>query len=293
MTLLELVAERIVVLDGAMGTELQARGLPPGESGDWWSVAHPDRVKPVHQAYLDAGSDAVTTNSFGANVWVLDRYGYADRVEAVNRAAARLASEVIGPDRFVLGDIGPSGVLVEPLGPASVEQLRHEFGRQAAALIDGGAHGLIVETMSDLQEASVAVAAARAAGGTCVIGSMTFSPLPNGRLRTMMGIAPETAARELRAAGADIVGVNCGAHMSFDACAEAVRLMRGACDAPILVMPNAGAPRVEGGRAIYDLSPAQFAEGMRVVIEAGAALVGGCCGTTPAHIAALRRSLGV
>lgn len=292
MTLNELLAQRVVVLDGAMGTELQARGLEPGQSGDWWSLAHPERVRPVHEAYRDAGSDVITTNSFGANAWVLDRYGYADQVEAVNRAAAELAVGVAGADHFVLGDIGPSGVLIEPLGPATVEQLRREFGRQAAALLAGGAHGIIVETMSDLQEASVAVAAARDAGAAVIVGSMTFSPLPNGRHRTMMGVSPEDAARELQSAGATVVGVNCGFHMGFDACAEVVRLMRAVCDVPVIAMPNAGAPRLEDGRAVYDLSPAGFAEGMRVVLDAGASLVGGCCGTTPAHIAALRQSLG-
>jgi 5-methyltetrahydrofolate--homocysteine methyltransferase len=293
MTLRDLLAQRVVVLDGAMGTELQARGLAPGESGDWWSVAHPEKVKPVHEAYRDAGSDVVTSNSFGANRWVLERYGFADQVEAVNRAAAALAVEAAGEGHFVFGDIGPSGVLIEPLGPATVDELRREFGRQASALLAGGAHGIIVETMSDLQEASVAVAAAREAGADIVVGSMTFSPLPNGRMRTMMGVSPEDAARELHAAGATIVGVNCGSHMGFDACAEVVRLMRSVCNAPVLAMPNAGHPRWEDGRAIYDLGPADFAEGMRAVLAAGATLVGGCCGTTPAHIAALRRSLGV
>lgn len=292
MTLLEEIATRVVILDGAMGTELQARGLPPGESGDWWSISQPDHVRAIHQAYRDAGCDVLTTNSFGANAWVLDRLGHGDEVEALNRAAAKLAASVAGPGMTVLGDIGPSGELIEPLGQVTVAQLQHEFGRQARALLEGGAAGIIVETMSSLEEAVVAVEAARAAGAELVMASMTFSRAPNGRLRTMMGVAPEEAARALCGAGATIVGANCGVHMGFDAFAAAVQLMRGAVDAPVAALPNAGQPRLENGRAVYDMGPAAFAEGMRAVIEAGAAVVGGCCGTTPAHIAALRRTIG-
>jgi 5-methyltetrahydrofolate--homocysteine methyltransferase len=156
----------------------------------------------------------------------------------------------------------------------------------------GGAHGIIVETMSDVQEAAVAVEAANDAGAPVVIACMTFSPLPNGRLRTMMGVSPEDAARQLHAAGAGIVGINCGTHMGFDACAAAIALMRRVVDVPLVAMPNAGSPTWDDGRASYALSPAEFAEGLRPVVEAGAALIGGCCGTTPAHIAALREMIG-
>lgn len=292
MHLLELIARRVAVLDGAMGTELQARGLPPGESGDWWSVSQPDHIRAIHAAYRDAGCDILTTNSFGANIWVLDRLGHADQVEAVNRAAAELAVSVAGPGMTVLGDIGPSGQLIEPLGPVSIPQLHREFERQARALLEGGAAGIIVETMSSLEEAVAAVEASRTAGAGVVVAMMAFSRLPNGRLRTMMGVAPEEAARALCDAGAALVGANCGAHMGFDAFATAVALMRSAVDVPVAALPNAGQPRWEGGRAVYDLGPASFAEGMRAIIDAGAAVVGGCCGTTPAHVAALRRVVG-
>jgi 5-methyltetrahydrofolate--homocysteine methyltransferase len=285
--LLELAASRTVVGDGAMGTELQRAGLPIGECGDRWSIAHPDRLRAIHEAYIAAGSDAIITNSFGANRWVLERYGLDGQVEAINRAAAEVAREAAGPAVCVLGDIGPCGAFLRPLGDVEPDALLAEFTRQARALLDGGADGLIIETMSALEELVIAVRAARAAGAPFIVASMAFDRLPNGNIRTMMGVAPGSAASAALEAGADIVGANCGTHMTTADFARVVGGFRQVTDRPVMVQANAGSPELENGRAVYRLTPDAFATGMREVVAAGAAIVGGCCGTTPSHVRAL------
>jgi 5-methyltetrahydrofolate--homocysteine methyltransferase len=291
INLTALAASRTVVSDGAMGTELQRAGLAIGECGDQWTVTHPDRLRAIHASYIDAGSDAILTNSFGANRWVLGRYGLEGEVEAINRAAAAVARQAAGPSVCVLGDIGPCGGFLRPLGEIEPDALLSEFTRQARALLDGGADGVIIETMSALEEVVIAVRAARAAGAPFVVASMAFDRLPNGTIRTMMGVAPETAASASLDAGAHIVGANCGTHMTTADFAQVVGAFREVTDRPVMVQANAGSPELEGGRAVYRLTPDAFAAGMREVVAAGAGIVGGCCGTTPAHIAALSRQV--
>jgi 5-methyltetrahydrofolate--homocysteine methyltransferase len=287
INLLDLTASRTVVGDGAMGTELQRLGLPIGECGDRWSIAHPERLLAIHEAYIAAGSDAVITNSFGANRWVLGRYGLDDQVEAVNRAAAVVARQAAGSTVCVLGDIGPCGGFLRPLGDVEPDTLLAEFTRQARALLDGGADGLVIETMSAVEELVIAIRAARVAGAPFVVASMAFDRLPNGNIRTMMGVAPGKAAAAAVEAGADIVGANCGTQMTTADFAEVVGAFRLVTDRPLMVQANAGSPELENGRAVYRLTPEVFAAGMGDVVAAGAAIVGGCCGTTPAHIRAL------
>jgi 5-methyltetrahydrofolate--homocysteine methyltransferase len=282
-----LASTRVVVVDGAMGTELQRSGLPIGESGDRWNLEHPDRLIAIHRAYISAGCDAIITNSFGANRWVLGRYGLGDQVDAVNRAAAAVAREAAGDAVCVLGDVGPCGGFLRPLGDVDPAALHAEFLRQARALLDGGADGLIVETMSSAEELQLAVRAGREAGAPFVVASMAFDRLPNGNLRTMMGVSPEKAVEAALAAGADIVGSNCGTQMTTGDFVRLVTAFRRAASVPIVIQANAGSPELVDGRAVYRLTPAAFAEGMREVVAAGAVVVGGCCGTTPAHIAAL------
>jgi 5-methyltetrahydrofolate--homocysteine methyltransferase len=286
---LDLVAARTVIGDGAMGTELQRAGLPIGECGDHWTLSHPDRLRAIHAAYVAAGSEAIITNSFGANRWVLGRYGLDGEVEALNRAAATIAREAAGPTVCVLGDLGPCGGFLRPLGDIDPDALSSEFTRQARALLDGGADGIIIETMSALEELLIAIRAVRAAGAPFIVASMAFDRLPNGNIRTMMGVAPEQAASSSVEAGADVVGANCGTHMTTADFARVVGTFRQATGRPIMVQANAGSPELEDGRAVYRLTPEVFAAGMREVVAAGASVVGGCCGTTPEHIAALSR----
>jgi 5-methyltetrahydrofolate--homocysteine methyltransferase len=287
INLLDLAASRTVVGDGAMGTELQRAGLPIGECGDRWTISHPDRLRAIHEAYIAAGSEAILTNSFGANRWVLGRYGLDAEVETINRAAAEVARAAAGSTTCVLGDIGPCGGFLRPLGDVEPDALRSEYTRQARALLDGGADGIVIETMSALEELVIAIRAARAAGAPFVVASMAFDRLPNGNIRTMMGVAPERAAAASIDAGADSVGANCGTHMTTGDFARVVAAFRQVTDRPVMVQANAGSPELVDGRAVYRLTPEAFAAGMVEVVAAGASIVGGCCGTTPAHIRAL------
>ena len=288
--LLAACRQRAVLGDGGMGTELQRAGLEPGQSGDRWNLEHPDRVEAIQRAYASAGSEIIITNSFGANRWVLGRYGLADRVADVNQAAAVIARRA-APGRLVLGDLGPFGGLLAPLGEVSVDEVRLEFLGQARALLEGGVDGIIIETMSATEEAVAAVRAAREAGAPLVVASMAFEHTRKGEIRTMMGVQPGEAARGLQEAGADVVGANCGANMTAADFVRLVEAMKAAVPAPIIIQSNAGQPDLVDGRAVYRLTPAAFAAGMREVVAAGASILGGCCGTTPAHIAACRDML--
>jgi 5-methyltetrahydrofolate--homocysteine methyltransferase len=287
--LIALARSRTVIVDGAMGTQLQLAGLGLGECGSAWNLDHPERLTAIHAAYIGAGCDAVITNSFGANRWVLGRYGLDGRVEDINRSAAQIAKRAAGVGICVLGDVGPCGGLLPPLGAVDPGELLTEFTRQARALLDGGADGIIIETMTAVEEVTIAVRAARAAAAPFVVASMAFDRLPNGLIRTMMGVAPEKAAQAAIDAGADIVGANCGTSMTTGDFARVVEAFRRVTDRPVIVQANAGTPELVDGGAVYSLAPEAFADGMAEVVAAGASLVGGCCGTTPAHIAELAR----
>ena len=287
----EVCTSRVLVGDGAMGTELQRAGLRPGQPGELWNLEQPSRVEAIHRAYAEAGSDAVITNTFGANPWVLGRYQLADSLEAIAKSGAELARRAVPPGVFVLGDIGPTGALLKPLGDATVDQFHAAFLQQAHALLAGSADGIIVETMSAVEEAVAAVRAAREAGTPFVIGSMTFDRTKDGAFRTMMGVRPEFAARALVEAGADIVGANCGTNMTVADYGQLAATLCSAVSCPVMIQPNAGRPELAGGQTVYALSPTDFADAMRNVVKAGVRIVGGCCGTTPAHIASLRQML--
>jgi 5-methyltetrahydrofolate--homocysteine methyltransferase len=287
--LLSLASSRTVILDGAMGTQMQRAGLSAGQCGELWNLDYPERVAAIHADYLDAGCDAIITATFGANRWVLARFGAAAEVEAVNRAAARVARGVARDAACVLGDIGPCGGLLRPLGEIDPADLSAEFTRQARALVAAGVDGIIVETMTDVEELRIAIRAARSAGAPLVIASMAFDRLPNGRIRTMMGASPEQAARAAVEEGADVVGANCGTSMTPADFAEVAGQVRRVTDRPIAIQANAGKPELVDGRAVYTLSAEALADGMAEVVAAGASLVGGCCGTTPGHIAELAR----
>jgi 5-methyltetrahydrofolate--homocysteine methyltransferase len=288
MTLVRRLAGRVLVADGAMGTQLQRAGLPIGTGGEIWNLDLPDRVLAIHAAYLDAGSDIVLTNTFGATRWVLERHGLEGRLAELNRAAARIARTAAGPGRLVLGDLGPTGQLLEPLGPVTRAELRADAMARCRALLEEGVDGIICETLTAADEAAIAVEAALEAGAPCVIASFAFDKRPNGRVRTMMGVAPAEAAQRARAAGAALAGANCGTGLDVGDFAALAGELAVASGLPVMIQPNAGQPRLEDGRAVYDMSEEAFAKGMEAVLHAGAAVVGGCCGTGPAHIRALR-----
>jgi 5-methyltetrahydrofolate--homocysteine methyltransferase len=285
------LARRPLLGDGATGTQLQLRGLAPGAAGELWNVDQPDLVQQVHQAYLTAGSDLLTTNTFGGSSFVLAGHGAATRVRELNLAGARLARETAGERAWVLGDMGPFGGLLEPLGEALPEEVTLAFRTQADALLEGGADLLLVETMSDPAEAALAVQAAKAAGAEFVIATYAFQQSAVG-YRTMMGAGVPAALAAVIEAGADAVGANCGTELSLaDYAKLTAELSAAAAGRPVIVQPNAGSPRLVDGRVCYDESAAQFAAAVPQFLPAGARIVGGCCGSTPAHIAAMAARL--
>jgi 5-methyltetrahydrofolate--homocysteine methyltransferase len=282
-------AGRARVSDGAWGTMLQARGLTPGECPEDWCRTRPDEVAAVARAYADAGADMVQTNSFGGTRLKLASYGLADAAAEINEAAARCSRAGAGPDRAVIASVGPSGKMMLT-GETTEEELLDAFTEQCAALLKGGADAICVETMSDPEEAALAVRAARAAGAEAVICTYTFERTVQGDYRTMFGTAPGDAARAALEAGADIIGANCGNGME-QMIPIAAALRAAFPGTPILIHANAGLPVVTAAGTAWPESPETMAARAPALRAAGADILGGCCGTTPAHIAALRRAL--
>lgn len=290
-TLMERIAAgEVLISDGAMGTFLHAKGLGSGECPESWCASHPDVVKGIADAYVAAGSDIVETNSFGGSAFKLKMYGLAGSVREFNRAAAALAREAVAGTGYVAASVGPTGHIVEEEGgDVTSAQLYEAFREQVSALAEGGADAICVETMSSRFEAVEAIKAARENTALPVICTFTFEPGAKG-FRTMMGLRPDRAAREAAAAGAHIVGANCGNGIAN--MIEIARQMRAAVpEVPILVHANAGAPVVENGKTAFKETPEYMASRVKELIEAGANIIGGCCGTTPEHIAAMARTV--
>ncbi len=285
MKLPDLLGHGPVLTDGAWGTELQKRGLAPGECPDPWNLRHPDRVSEVARAYVAAGSQVILTNTFRANRITLAEYGLASDTVAINRAGVWLSREAAGAGVRIFASMGPTGKVLAA-GEISGDDVRTAFEEQAAALAEGGADALLIETMSDPEEAALALAAARRTGLTVVV-SFTFDTGRN-KDRTMTGATPETAARRMAEEGADAVGANCG--MGIADYVPVCRRLREATSLPVWIKPNAGLPEVEDGRTIYRTTPEAFAESLPALVEAGANFLGGCCGTSPEFI---RASSGV
>ena len=284
-----ITAGEILISDGAWGTFLQAKGLQPGECPESWNITHPDDVRAIAAAYVAAGSDIVETDSFGATAYKLREFGLEDKVAEYNTAAARLSKEAIGNKGYVAASIGPTGQIVEDEGGDVTEaDLYHAFQQQVIALAAGGADALCIETMSSVSEAVQAIKAAKAHTHLPVICTFTFEPGERG-FRTMMGVAPARAAEEAVAAGADIIGANCGNGIAN--MVEITRQLRAAApDTPILIHANAGMPVYEHGKTVFTETPADMAARVADLIHAGANIIGGCCGTTPDHIAALAQA---
>jgi len=291
--LLEALKTRVLLGDGAMGTQLQQAGLESGGCGEAWNLDHPERVLAIQRAYAEAGADCLLTNTFGASRIMLERHGQADRVAAINEAGARIAREAFGGrPGFVLGDIGPFGGLMEPYGEIAPARVEQAFREQARALVAGGVDAIIIETQTALEELQIAIAAAREAGAPAVIGSLAYDKMADeDEVRTMMGVSPEAAAAFMAERHVDVLALNCGTGVDVAMATDVVRRYRSVSGLPVMAQPNAGQPVLEDFKVVYHETPEQMARDLPGLLRAGAAIVGGCCGSTPAHIRRFRQIL--
>lgn len=292
-TLLDALKERPLLGDGAMGTQLMIEGLEQGNCGEAWNLTHPERVLAIQRRYVEAGSDCLLTNTFGGSRIMLNRHSHADDVVAVNTAGVQLAREAFADrDGYVIGDIGPFGGLMEPYGEFSETEVLDAFREQAKALVAAGADAIIIETQTSLEELGLGLTAAREAGAACVIGSMAYDvTLDGSTFRTMMGVDPERAAAFMQEHGANIVALNCGTGMDMERARQAVMRYAQVTNLPIMVQPNAGQPKLVDMKVVYDETPEQMVIGVVPLLEAGASIIGGCCGSTPDHIRAFRQAM--
>jgi 5-methyltetrahydrofolate--homocysteine methyltransferase len=286
-TILERLARNETLLaDGAMGTQLFARGLEAGACPELWNAENPEALADIARTYADAGANIILTNTFGGSSIRLGHYNLSDRTAELNSAAVKIARSSVTEDKFIAASIGPSGGMLEPLGDLSVDELRDSFTEQISAVIDAGADMIAVETMTDIAEATIAVKAARGLSSSIPISAtMTFDKTANGFF-TIMGVSVKQAAEELAKAGANIVGSNCGNGMEL--MIEIAQEFKTVTDLPLLIQANAGLPETEDGKLVYRETPTMMAEGTALLIESGVSIIGGCCGTTPAHIEAMR-----
>ena len=286
---LQELAAGVMLADGGLGTMLLERGLEPGACPELLNEQQPELLQEIALLYLDAGARMVQTNSFGASPLKLAQYGLDTQAAALCKASARNLKQIVGTRAFIAGSCGPTGRLLEPYGDASEKQIRDAFEVQMTALLEGGVDLFCVETMMDLTEAVLAVKTAkRLSPATPVMATMTFNDGPGG-FHTMMGVSVAQAAEGLAAAGADIIGSNCG--NGLDQMIRIAQEFKALSSLPLIIQANAGLPENQGGRLVYREGPEHFGARARQLVDAGTAIIGGCCGTTPAHIRALRDAL--
>lgn len=278
---------RILITDGAWGTEFFKRGLMQGNPPDEWNLDHPDIVKEITGEYLEAGSEVILTNTFGANRIRLESHGLADKTRDINRNGARLAREIIGNRAVVAGDIGPCGKLFA-LGEVGQDELYAAFREQAEGLKEGGADWIVVESMTDMEEMAIAVKAAREGAGVPVVASMSYNKTPKG-FRTMMGNTPEACVERAESSGASVIGANCGS--GIEDYVPLAPVLRSLTALPLWIKANAGIPQIADGKVVYPLSPEEFAAYVPALIESGVDAIGGCCGTDPRFIREICRKI--
>lgn len=280
---------KVLVSDGAWGTFLQQKGLKTGECPEEWNLTHPYEVLDIARSYIEAGADMIETNSFGGTRFKLEKFGLIDKVFELNKAAAEISRKAAG-DKFVLGSVGPTGKILM-MGDVTEEELYEAFKEQAMGLEAGGADAIMIETMSDLDEARLALRAAKENTGCEVFCTMTFEKTVTGEFRSMMGVSPTEMVLTLIDAGAELVGANCGNGIAgMVGIVEEIR--KANSDIPILVHANAGMPVYQDGETVFPEKPEEMAALVSEIIAAGANVIGGCCGTTPEHICKVREAIG-
>jgi len=297
------IKQGLLLLDGAMGTQLIASGIEPGKCNDYLNIESPDIVTNIHKAYLRSGCDAILTNTFGANKFVLARHGLAEEVERINTAGAKIARKAAGERKYVLGDIGPTGDFLKPLGNLEPQDLKDAFARQAKALVAGGVDGLIIETITALDEAEIAIKAVKSVCGNLPVFASFAFDRAGGDYRTMMGVDVKSAVSKAISLKVDAVGFNCGSAtldeyvglaQKFVSAVDALqkkRVTSHGSRVTIFAEPNAGKPELIDGKAVYKVTPKDFALAAEKIHSLGVNLIGGCCGTGPEHIAAVSKKL--
>jgi 5-methyltetrahydrofolate--homocysteine methyltransferase len=282
----QIKAGKILVSDGAWGTFLQQKGMKPGECPEEWNVTHPDEVMDIAKSYIDAGADMIETNSFGGTKFKVEKYGLGDKVFELNKAAAEISRKAAG-DKFVLGSVGPTGKILM-MGDVTEEELYEAFKEQVKGLEAGGVDAIMIETMTDLDEARLAIRAAKENTNCEVFCTMTFEKTVQGEFRSMMGVSPTDMVNTLIDAGADLIGANCGNGIAdMIGIVEEIRSINS--EIPVLVHANAGMPHYHDGQTVFPETPEEMSGLVPKIIAAGANIIGGCCGTTPDHICRVRK----
>lgn len=283
LNIIELIKQRLVLMDGAMGTQLIERGMQKGDCPEMWNLERADDLREIHEKYFNAGADVATTNTFGANGVKLKSYNLQDRVGELNKAAVEIAKSVCPPDCYIGGDIGPTGIFLPPVGEGNIEEFYDAYLEQAKILAEAGVDFIIIETQYDLREAVQAVKAAKTTGLPVFI-TLTFDKKKRGFF-TIMGDRADKAVKTLEEAGADVVGANCT--LGSEDYLELLKEMKKGTSLPVLVQPNAGQPEMVDGKAQYGETAEKFAANVKKLVDAGADVIGSCCGSTPEFTAKL------
>jgi len=281
----QIKAGKVLVSDGAWGTFLQQKGMKPGECPEEWNISHPDEVFDIAKSYIEAGADMIETNSFGGTKYKVEKYGLGDKVFELNKAAAEISRKAAG-DKFVLGSVGPTGKILM-MGDVTEEELYEAFKEQVKGLEAGGVDAIMIETMTDLDEARLAIQASKENTSCEVFCTMTFEKTMQGEFRSMMGVSPTEMVNTLIEAGADLIGANCGNGIAdMIGIVEEIRSINSKI--PVLVHANAGMPHFHDGQTVFPETPEEMSVLVPKIIAAGANIIGGCCGTTPDHICRVR-----